>query len=127
MNNALTGIGIILIVIVSAFFVFSSLGPSASGAILNDGAVSGDVQKVTLSIKDFNYYPSKISVQAGKPVELTLDSSVNGCFRSFNIRELGVVKYSKSPSEKIIFTPTKKGSFRFACSMGMGYGTLEVK
>ncbi len=127
-NNAILGLGIVLIFVVGAYFVFSSLGPSNSGAILNEpGTVSGDVQKVTLSVKDLNYYPSKITVESGKPVELTLDSSVTGCFRAFTVRELGVVKYSKKPSEKIIFTPTEKGIFRFACSMGMGYGTLEVK
>ncbi|MGV8142079.1 MAG: cupredoxin domain-containing protein [Candidatus Pacearchaeota archaeon] len=128
-NNALLAFGIVLLFVVGAYFVFSSLGPSNSRAILNeDGTIiEGDLQKVTLSIKDLNYYPSKITVQAGKPVELTLDSSVTGCFRAFTVRELGLVKYSKKPSEKIIFTPTKPGSYTFACSMGMGFGTLEVK
>lgn len=128
MGNALLGIGIIALVVVAAFFVFSGLGSSVTGAVVAEpGAqLQGDVQRVTLSTKDYNYYPQKISVESGKPVEITLDSSVKGCLRSFTIRDLGVVKYSKDPSEKISFTPTKKGSFRFACSMGMGFGTIEV-
>jgi len=129
MGNALLGIGIVAVVVAAAFFVFSSFEPSVTGAIIGEpGAVlDGEIQKVTLSTKDFNYYPSEIAVEADKPVEITLDSSVKGCLRSFTIRELGVVKYSKDPSQKIVFTPTKKGSFAFACSMGMGYGTIVVE
>ena len=59
--------------------------------------------------------------------EITLDKSVSGCYRSFNIRDIGVSQYSKDPSQKITFTPTKPGTYTFACSMGMGYGKLIVK
>jgi plastocyanin domain-containing protein len=89
--------------------------------------VQGEVQKVTLGTKDYNYYPNTIKVQEGKPVSITLDKSVTGCLRSFTIKDLGVSEYAKTPSETIDFTPTKKGTFRFSCSMGMGYGTIIVE
>ena len=60
-------------------------------------------------------------------MSISLDSSVTGCLRSFTIKDLGVSKYAKTPSETIDFTPTKKGTFTFACVMGMGYGKLIVE
>lgn len=129
MNNTALLLGVIVLIIVAGFIVFSSLESPITGAVVAEpGTVlEGEVQQVTLGMRDLNYYPSEITVEADKPVELTLDSSVSGCLRSFTIRELGIVKYSKDPSEKILFMPTKKGSFAFACSMGMGFGTLHVR
>ncbi len=100
----------------------------ANSADSNGNSVNiGDAQKITLSTKNYNYYPNTITVKNGKPVELTLDSSVQGCLRSFNIKDLGVRGYSQSPSQTIDFTPTQKGTFRFTCSMGMGYGNIIVE
>ena len=135
-----TTIGILLfvaIVAVGAFFVFGSAGGSGQipGNAVNSGtsgtgegsAGSGNVQKVTLSIKNSNYYPQVIKASEGVPVELTLDSSVSGCLRGFVISDLGVRANSRSPSDTIKFTPTKKGTFRFSCPMGMGTGTIVVE
>jgi len=105
-------------VIIIAYFLIS-------GNSLTGNATSDNIQKITLSFKN-NYSPNTITVEAGKPVEITLDSSVRGCFRSFNIRELGVSYKSSNPSDTIKFTPNKKGSFEFACGMRMGTGTINV-
>ena len=123
-NTTLLAIIIGILVAGGAWFFIHSKSSGINGDVVNE---SGDVQKITLGIKNRNYYPNTINVKAGIPVELTLDSSVVGCLRSFNIAELGVKQYSASPSQKIKFTPTQKGSFRFACSMGMGYGTIIVE
>ncbi|OIO81442.1 hypothetical protein AUJ84_01085 [Candidatus Pacearchaeota archaeon CG1_02_32_132] len=80
-----------------------------------------------MSEKNYNYYPSEIKVKANQPVEITLDDKVVGCLRAFTIRDLGVSKYARTPDEKIIFTPNKKGTFTFSCSMGMGYGKIIVE
>ncbi len=119
-------LAIIGLFVLGGIFLFTKDGSAITENVVNQG-VSGDVQAVTLSEKDLNYYPNTFTVESGKPVELTLDSSVKGCLRSFNIKDLGVSKYAKTPNDKIIFTPTKKGSHTFACSMGMGYGTIIVK
>lgn len=112
--------GVLAVIIVSYFFMS---GKSLTGNAASED--SGDVQRITLGFKN-NYYPNTITVEAEKPVEVTLDNSVRGCFRSFNIRELGISYRSSGPSDTIKFTPTKKGSFEFACGMRMGYGTIIV-
>lgn len=90
-------------------------------------ATADSVQKITISFKDYNYYPRTITVKQGIPVEITLDSSVGGCFRTLVIKDLGVNQYSASPSQTIKFTPTQKGSFQFACGMHMATGTIVVE
>jgi plastocyanin domain-containing protein len=93
----------------------------------NPDTSNGDVQKINLGIKNYNYYPNTITVKANKPVEITLDSSVVGCYRGFVIKDFGINQYSSNPSEKITFTPTKTGTYKFQCSMGMGRGTIIVE
>ena len=118
------GIGIIVLVVGAFLFMKSGSTGAGNGAAIAPSG--GEVQKITLSVKDYNYFPNTIQVKANQPVELTLDSSVTGCLRAFVIKDLGVSQSSRSPAQTINFTPTKKGSFRFACTMGMGYGTIEV-
>ena len=129
-NTTLFGIVIIALIIVGGF-VYTRAGSSnpSDGGNINGNVVIDDVdaQKITLSTKNYNYYPNTINVKEGKPVEITLDKSVTGCLRSFVIKDLGVNDVSSNPNDKITFTPTKKGTFTFACSMGMGYGKIVVE
>ncbi len=111
-------ISILAVVIVGYFFI--------SGKGLTGDATSQDTQKITIGFKE-NYYPNTIKVKVNQPVEITLDNSVRGCFRSFNIKELGVNYYSKNPTDTIKFIPDKKGQFKFACGMNMGTGTIIVE
>ena len=94
---------------------------------VNTLSTTSNTQEITLSMKNYNYYPQTIIVKQGIPVRLTLDSTVAGCYRSFQIPALGVNSYSKNPAETVDFTPTTKGTFKFQCSMGMGYGTIIVE
>jgi len=116
---------IVLIVLGVGAFLYSSSGSQGNNSQTN--SQDSNVQKITLGIKNANYYPNTITVKEGVPVEITLDSSVQGCLRSFNINDFGVHASSQNPSQTIKFTPTKTGTFRFACSMGMGYGTIIVQ
>lgn len=86
------------------------------------------VQVVTLSWGKFTYDPNVITVTAGKPVKIIADlKRLQGCFRSFIIRDLGINTYFSANNNFVEFTPTEKGTYRFTCSMGMGKGTLIVE
>jgi len=114
----------IIVILISGYFLIS--GKPLTGNSINEDS-ENSVQKITLSFKNYNYYPNTIKVKQGIPVEITLDNTINGCFRSFNINGLGVSVYSSNPSKTVKFTPDKKGSFEFACGMRMGYGTIVVE
>jgi len=125
-KNAIYLIILITVIAVAGFFLFGNSQSSAKEGN-NQISAGGEVQQVTLGIKNYNYYPQEIRVKSGEPVRISLDSSVSGCYRSFTLREFGVAKYLASPSDYVEFTPTKKGTFTFACSMGMGTGKLIVE
>lgn len=117
-------LGIVLLIGIGAYFFFDN--GNINGNIIQQ-VDAGEVQKIILSEKDYNYYPNEIKVKAGEPVSISLDSSVKGCLRSFTIKDLGIFKSLKTPQDTITFTPTKKGTYKFTCSMGMGYGTFIVE
>ncbi|MBS3070860.1 cupredoxin domain-containing protein [Candidatus Pacearchaeota archaeon] len=116
-------IGVIFLVSVSGYFMLGNSEVSKDD--YNDE--SGEFQKVVIGMKGFNYYPNTITVKEGIPVRIYLDESVVGCLRSFTIPEFGVAKYLKTQEDYVEFTPNKKGTFKFACSMNMGTGTLIVE
>jgi plastocyanin domain-containing protein len=130
MKNTVYILGIAVIVVAIAGFMMFGSGTRIQESIVTGNAIntgSSQAQEVVISEKDYNYYPNEIKVKAGQQVKLKLDNSVTGCLRSFNINDLNVHGVSRSPTQTIDFTPTKKGTFNFACSMGMGYGTIIVE
>ncbi|PIN91302.1 hypothetical protein COU57_01180 [Candidatus Pacearchaeota archaeon CG10_big_fil_rev_8_21_14_0_10_32_14] len=119
---------IVLLVGGGAYFVFANGSSNSNPPNTNNPTpTNGDVQNVVLSFKNYNYYPQEVRVKANQPVRISLDKSVSGCLRSFTIKEFGVARNLPTPSDYVEFTPTKTGRFRFACSMGMGTGTLIVE
>jgi len=122
MNSALLGIGVVVIIIASAFFVFSGLTPSITGNVIAEG----DAQTVVLSQEGFSYKDA--TAEAGKPIKISVDSSVQGCLRSvaFNIDGKRYLKYLKSESDALVLPALGKGIYTFSCSMGMGLGKLVV-
>lgn len=85
-------------------------------------------QQVTISITNNGYTPTRVAVQAGIPVELTLESKgVYSCASSFTLRKFNVFTQLQPNDKKVIaFTPTEKGNFVYSCSMGMYTGTMTV-
>ena len=114
---------IVIIFLAGGYIFLNSYKETSTGSVIKEG----EPQKIVLGMKNYNYYPSSFEVESGKPVELTLDNSISGCLRSFTSKELGINQYSRSPEDTIKFTPEKKGTFTFACSMGMGFGKIIVK
>jgi sulfite exporter TauE/SafE/plastocyanin len=87
-----------------------------------------DAQLVTIKVTNHGYAPNKLQVKAGKPVQLTLQSSETySCALSFILQEFAIsVDLKPTDTKRVSFTPTKKGTYTFSCSMGMYSGTLEV-
>lgn len=121
-KNVFWVVGILAIIVV--YFLVSGRGLTGN-AVSEKSSTEDAVQNINLGF-NANYYPNTITVELGKPVEITLDSSVRGCFRSFHIRDLGVSYLSSGPSDTIKFIPLKKGTFEFACGMRMATGTIIV-
>ncbi|MEK6908775.1 MAG: cupredoxin domain-containing protein [Nanoarchaeota archaeon] len=124
MKNSIYLIGIIVLAVAFGFIMVK--GNSVSEEVYTAPVIDG-VQEVVLSLKDYNYSPNTVKVQAGIPVRIYLDSSVVGCLRDFTINDFGIRKHLKTPEDYVEFTPTIIGRYTFACSMGMGTGVLIVE
>lgn len=125
-NTTLGMMAFIIVIVIGGYFYFNSEIASATtitGQVINNV----EAQKVILGEKNFNYYPTEVKVKANQPVSLSVDESVRGCLRAVTIRDLGLSKYLKSVTDTLDFTPTQKGTYTIACSMGMGYGKLVVE
>ena len=118
---------ILIIIIAGGIFFFSKEAKSGNQDLTGNIIKDNELQKITLSIKNYNYYPNTIKVKSGIPVRINLDESVRGCYRSFTIMDFGIVKRLATPEDYVEFTPTKKGTYTFACSMGMGRGIIIVE
>lgn len=94
----------------------------------NSVGVKNGIQQVKIDVLSRGYQPNYIKVKSGVPVEMTLESNgVYSCALAFVFREFGINTHLKSTDIKsFTFTPTKKGSYRFSCSMGMYTGIMEV-
>jgi len=132
-KSSLYLVGVILLIAIVGYFMLSTGNNSPNNNTNNNNngnsgvIIENGIQKVIMGMKDYNYYPNTIKVQANMPVSISLDESVYGCFRDFTIRDFEIHKYLKTPQDTIEFTPTEKGTYTFACSMGMGTGTLIVE
>ena len=128
MKNTTIFLVIVILIAVGGYFIFAKSQPvsSVTGNMVKADNLQ-EIQKLVLSEKDLNYYPQEVSVKVNQPVSLSLDEKVKGCLRSITIRDLGVVKYLKTTQDTVEFTPTKKGTYTIACSMGMGSGKLVVE
>lgn len=85
-------------------------------------------QQVTINITNDGYQPNFVRVKQGVPVRLLLQSKdTYSCALAFVFKEFGINTFLEAnDSQSFTFTPSKAGKYRFACSMGMYSGVMEV-
>jgi sulfite exporter TauE/SafE len=86
------------------------------------------VQKINIEVVQRGYSPNYFQVKKGIPVELTLETKgVYSCASSFTFKAFNIYENLKPTDKKTLrFTPKKKGTYTFSCSMGMYSGVMEV-
>lgn len=123
-SSAWYAFGLVVLFVGVGLFMLLGKSPSATPDVID---TTDSVQSVTLSIRNYNYYPDTVRVTAGKTVRVYLDSSVRGCYRYFTVPEFNIAKNIPTERDYVEFTPTKKGTYPFMCGMGMGRGTFVVE
>lgn len=120
-------------IVVSAVLGFAMSGCS-SGADTSQTqtptqTTSDGVQKATITIDGGKYTPSVVSVERGKPVELTFKGGQElGCGGTVVFKSLNQSKEVASGQSVIFaFTPDQAGEIPFTCSMDMYDGKVVVK
>jgi P-type Cu+ transporter len=104
-----------------AWFFF---GPRKASA----AELSGGVQRVTVRVAG-GYSPDLIRVRQGVPLELVFDRQESGdCTSRVVFADFGVSAALPAFEQTTVrLTPTRAGTFGFACGMNMVHGTLMVE
>jgi hypothetical protein len=105
----------------------SQQGNGTGSSTKNVGVIEGDRQVVTSTLSS-SRYPA-ITVTAGTPVRWEIEApsgSITGCNNRMRIPEYKIEYQFKTGTNVIEFTPTKTGTFRYSCWMGMVSSTITV-
>lgn len=94
----------------------------------NAAAVTNGVQEVEIYVSNNGYTPNNITLKKGVKTRITLrTNNTYGCSRAFTIPALNISKVLPMTGTEVVeFTPMKKGSLAFSCSMGMYNGVFKV-
>ena len=106
------------------FLVWFFFGPKKA----RQAEVKGNVQEIQITVKG-GYSPNVIRVKEGVPLRLVFDrQEASDCSDRVVFPDFQASK-SLAPfaTTTLEFTPTKSGSFGFACGMNMLHGTLIVE
>ena len=119
-------IAVLLLTLGNLWNLDSSERDGGSAAASDIQIVDGN--QVVNSTLSSGRYPN-ITVEAGMPVKWVIDApegSMNGCNNRMLIPDYGI-EYSFEPGENVVeFTPTKTGTVRYSCWMGMIRGNITV-
>ena len=88
----------------------------------------GGGQEVSITVEG-GYSPSIVRAKKGQPLRLIFDRKEKSpCSEELVISEFGVRRFLKPFNKTIIdVTPTKTGTFEFACGMSMLRGQIQVE
>ena len=106
-----------------------SMGQDETPAKSSDKNEKGrKIQKVNVVAERLNFTPSKIKVQQGTLLEITLTS--DDTFHGFRIPSMQVnqvIPARGRGSVKVLFDAKEKGSFAFECSRPCGAGHTMMR
>ena len=106
-----------------------SMGQEETPAKSSDKNDKGrKIQKVNVVAERFNFTPSKIKVQQGTLLEITLTS--DDTFHGFRIPSMQVnqlIPARGRGSVKVLFDAKERGSFAFECSRPCGAGHTMMR
>jgi len=126
--GAVATLGITVVILMSWGQLNTTFNGKAGGSVPDSSIQIADGKQVINSSLSSGKYPN-ITVQAGTPVKWVINApkgSINGCNNRMLINDYGI-EYSFKTGENVIeFTPTKTGTVRYNCWMGMIRGTITV-
>lgn len=122
-KTVLVVIGVLVVGVASiaAYFETSVTGNAVAQVDLQKAEQTAKIIEIGLNRNGY----TDITVEVNKPVILKNDGSLGGCGLYPVQPELGLAA-DFSNTDTYEFTPTKKGSFTYTCSMGMFKGTINV-
>ena len=141
MNPVMIGVVVIGVLLLGGYALFANRGADLSTQVVptqtpqvtqktvastpTSSPISGDVKEFTMTAKKFEFSPASISVKEGDKVKLTINNL--DVPHGFAIDELAIKKDLPVGTSTVEFTASKKGNFRFYCSLFCGSGHREME
>jgi cytochrome c oxidase subunit 2 len=143
MNPIMIGVIVVGVLLVGGFALFANKGsnsstktsiteipttttkPSTTKAPVST-TTQNDVKEFTMTAKKFDFTPATITVSEGDRVKLTITAT--DVSHGFSIDELGIkqdIEVGKPTT--VEFVASKRGTFRFYCSLFCGQGHKEME
>ena len=115
-----TILGVVTVAVLSRFFFRAR---PATDAVEQAG-----VQEVRVVVRG-GYSPSVIRARTGVPLRIAFDRQEDGdCSSNVVFPDLGLSRFlAPFTATTVEFTPTRSGSYEFACGMNMIHGTVQVE
>ena len=115
-----TAAGVAVIAVLARYFFRTR---AATAAVEQEG-----VQEVRVTVKG-GYSPDAIRARTGVPLRIVFDRQEDGdCSSRVVFADLALSRYLPPFEQTTVeFTPTRPGTFGFACGMNMLHGSLEVE
>ncbi len=91
--------------------------------------IVGGKQIVKMDVTSSKYSPDRLVARAGTPVQWEItDAGMSGCSSTLVAKDFfsGVAQLTQNGTKVIEFTPTKPGTYKFSCGMGMVRGTFVI-
>lgn len=101
-------------------------GGRSTAAVEGAAALSGNVQKISVSVGASGYNPNIIKLKAGVPTEITFGQS-SGCTGIVQSQQLGFQADLTSGPQTVKLAALQPGTYGFACGMGMVNGQIVVQ
>ena len=110
-----------------ARFLTCALAACAFGTLIPAAAPAESAQTITITASNYTFAPGTITVHAGRPVTLALNSTLG--VHGLQSDELGIPQTMIMPGEKktVTFTPAKPGTYVVHCSVPCGEGHADMK
>ena len=105
----------------------SVINPSTSSSTENSAIIKDGFQEINMDINSRGYSPNSFVLKKGVPVKWNINvKELTGCNKELVARDYNIDVNLKKGIQTIEFTPTKEGTIRFSCGMGMLRGSFIV-
>lgn len=94
---------------------------------MGNAVLVGGVQEINMEVNRYGWEPSSFVLKKGVPVKWNINvEQLTGCNNEIIVREYGIDVKLKKGLNVVEFTPTKIGTVRWSCWMGMIPGSFIV-
>jgi len=102
---------------------------SAAATLAKGTPTKSAAQVIEMSVTEEGFVPAQVKVKAGQPVKLIVTrKTARTCATEIVIKDFGIKQsLPLNQAVEVTFTPTKAGSFRYACAMDMIAGVIIVE